>query len=71
MPWTGRALAGVGFRLLDYCEQLGVGAGNVPPLVSAGLALVAGLCSLARLRPSIRDPKGVEADDAQPAVSVR
>ena len=49
----------------------GVGAGRVPALVAAGLALVAGLCSLARLRPSIRNPAGEEADDAQPAASVR
>ena len=60
-----------GATLVAALLAMGVGAGHVPPLVSAGLALVAGLCSLARLRPSIRDPQGVEADAAQPAVSVR
>jgi DHA2 family multidrug resistance protein-like MFS transporter len=39
---------------------LGIGAGKVPSLVAAGLALVAGLCSLARLRPSIRNPQREE-----------
>ena len=50
---------------------LGMGAGKVPPLVAAGLALVAGLCSLARLRPSIRNPKAEETADVQPAPAVK
>jgi DHA2 family multidrug resistance protein-like MFS transporter len=45
----------------------GVGAGRVPALVAVGLALIAGLCSLARLRPAIRNPAPAEAEDAQPA----
>jgi len=44
---------------------IGVGAGRVPPLVAAGLALVAGLCSLARLRPSLRNPDRTETAAAQ------
>ena len=44
---------------------LNIGEGRVPPLVAAGLALVAGLCSLARLRPSIRNPKPEEAENAR------
>jgi DHA2 family multidrug resistance protein-like MFS transporter len=46
----------------------GVGAGRVPPMVAAGLALVAGLCSLARLRPSIRNPTQEETRDDIPAL---
>ena len=45
-----------GATLVAALLALGVGGGRVPPLVAAGLALVAGLCSLARLRPSIRNP---------------
>ncbi len=50
---------------------LDVGAGRTPPLAAAGLAVIAGLCSLARLRPSIRDPERGEAEDVQPAAAVR
>jgi DHA2 family multidrug resistance protein-like MFS transporter len=46
---------------------LGLGAGQVPPLAAAGLALVAGLCSVARLRPSIRNPQGAEIEPVNPA----
>ncbi|KQT32424.1 MFS transporter [Sphingomonas sp. Leaf412] len=41
---------------------MGVGGGATPALVAAGLALLAGLCSVARLRPSIRNPKAVETE---------
>ena len=34
----------------------GVGFGSIPPLMAAGLALVAGLCSLAVLTPTMRRP---------------
>ncbi|WBH16679.1 MFS transporter [Sphingomonas radiodurans] len=44
----------------------GVGAGAVPPLVAAGLALIAGICSIARLRPSIRSPDAQEIRDELP-----
>lgn len=50
---------------------LEVGAGPTPPLVAAGLAVIAGLCSLARLRPSVRDPEHGEAEEVQPAAAVR
>ncbi|MCH8686666.1 MFS transporter [Pedomonas mirosovicensis] len=43
-----------GATLASALLAVGVGAGKVPALVAAGLALVAGVCSLARLRPSIR-----------------
>jgi DHA2 family multidrug resistance protein-like MFS transporter len=60
-----------GATLVAALLALGVGAGRTPPLVAAGLALIAGLCSLARLRPSIRNPKTVEEADVQPATQVR
>jgi DHA2 family multidrug resistance protein-like MFS transporter len=46
----------------------GVGDGRVPPLVSAGLAVIAGLCSVARLRPSIRNPDTAEVRDGVPTL---
>jgi DHA2 family multidrug resistance protein-like MFS transporter len=50
---------------------IGVGAGTTPPLVAAGMALVAGLCSVSRLRPSIRNPPIDETRDVQPAAQAR
>jgi DHA2 family multidrug resistance protein-like MFS transporter len=38
-----------------------MGAGRTPALVAAGLAVIAGICSAARLRPSIREPRAEEA----------
>lgn len=46
---------------------LGVGTGRVPPLVAAGLVLVGGLCSIARLRPGVRNP--VELAPYEPATA--
>jgi DHA2 family multidrug resistance protein-like MFS transporter len=40
----------------------------VPPLVSVGLAVVAGLCSIARLRPSIRNPTRTEVQGDVPTL---
>ena len=60
-----------GATLVAALLAVGAGAGKAPPLVAAGLALVAGLCSLARLRPSVRDPQPDEAQDVQPASPVR
>lgn len=59
-----------GATLVAALLAVGVGAGAVPPLVSAGLALVAGACSLARLRPSVREAGSGEAE-AVPAATVR
>jgi DHA2 family multidrug resistance protein-like MFS transporter len=56
-----------GATLVAALLAMGLGTGGGPALIAAGLAVVAGLCSLARLRPSIRNPAAVEADDAQPA----
>lgn len=56
-----------GATLVSALLAMGVGTGSVAPLVAAGLALVAGLCSVARLRPALRNPSGTETEDAQPA----
>lgn len=56
-----------GATLVAALLATGVGAGMAPALVAAGLALIAGICSLARLRPSVRNPARAEADEAQPA----
>ena len=56
-----------GATLVAALLATGIGSGMAPPLVSAGLALIAGCCSLARLRPSIRNPQTEEAEDVQPA----
>jgi MFS transporter, DHA2 family, multidrug resistance protein len=56
-----------GATLVAALLALGVGGGMVSPLVAAGLAAVAGLCSFARLRPAIRNPRTAETDDVQPA----
>jgi DHA2 family multidrug resistance protein-like MFS transporter len=50
---------------------LNLGGGAAPALVAAGLALVAGLCSLARLNPSLRKPAGEEVVASQPGAQVR
>ncbi len=60
-----------GATLVAALLAMGVGAGMTPPLVAAGLALVAGLCSLSRLRPSIRNPPSEETQDVQPAQQAR
>jgi DHA2 family multidrug resistance protein-like MFS transporter len=54
-----------GATVVALLLQLGVGSGRAPALVAVGLAAVAGLCSLARLRPSIRNPNRAESDAAQ------
>jgi DHA2 family multidrug resistance protein-like MFS transporter len=41
--------------------------GYASPLVAAGFALIAGLCSVARLRPSLRNPARQEAEEVQTA----
>lgn len=56
-----------GATLVAALLAMGVGGGSMPALVAAGLALIAGICSLARLRPSVRNPDRREADAAQPA----
>jgi MFS transporter, DHA2 family, multidrug resistance protein len=50
---TGQTL---GATLLAALLAVGVGSGPVPALLAAGLALLAGICSVARLRSSVRLP---------------
>ncbi len=50
---TGQTL---GATLVATLLAVGVGTTATPPLVAAGLAVVAGLCSVARLRPALRKP---------------
>ncbi len=61
----------IGATLVAALLALGWGGGATPALVAAGLALVAGICSLARLNPAIRNPPREEAADAQPGAQVR
>ena len=55
-----------GATLVAALLAAGVGDGSVPALVGAALALVAGLCSLARLLPSLACP-GLEGSDRRAA----
>ena len=57
-----------GATVVALLLALGIGAGSIPPLVAAGLALVAGLCSIARLRPSIRKPDLTETRSEIPTL---
>ncbi len=57
-----------GATLVAALLALGVGAGSVPPFAAAGLALIAGLCSIARLRPSVREPSVAETRDEVPVL---
>ncbi len=66
---TARTIEASGAQAIWIQHEYGIYGG--PALIAAGLALVAGLCSLARLRPSIRNPQGLEADDVQPGAQVR
>jgi DHA2 family multidrug resistance protein-like MFS transporter len=50
-----------GATLVAALLALGLGAGQTPALVAAALAVVAGICSAARLRPSIREPWNEQA----------
>jgi MFS transporter, DHA2 family, multidrug resistance protein len=56
-----------GATLVAALLAFGIGSGRTPPLVAAGFALVAGICSLARLNPAVRSPGRQETDEAQPA----
>lgn len=61
-----------GATLVAALLALGIGSGAVPPLIAAGLVLIAGVLSLARLQPSNRMPAIVQdIGDVQPAQQVR
>lgn len=57
-----------GATVVALLLALGVGDGFVPPIVSACLALIAGLCSIARLRSAIRNPEAEEVADQVPTL---
>ncbi|KQR87988.1 MFS transporter [Sphingomonas sp. Leaf343] len=59
-----------GATLVAALLAVGLGSGGGPALIAAGLAAVAGICSLARLNPAIRNPPRDEAADAQPGAQV-
>ena len=54
---TGQTL---GATLAAALLAHGLADGRVSPLIAAGLAAVAGVCSVARLRPAIREPGNTE-----------
>ncbi len=56
---TGQTL---GATLLAALLALGLGEGQVPPLVACLLAVIAGACSIARLNPALRRPAADEMD---------
>ena len=58
----------LGATLVAALLAMGLGTSRGPALIAAALAVVAGLCSIARLRPSIRNPAG--EPDASAHVSV-
>lgn len=60
---TGQTM---GATLVAALLALDLGTSRAPPLIAAALAVTAGLCSLARLRPSIRNPARGEAQAAEP-----
>ena len=60
----------IGATLVAALLAFGVGHGSTPEYVAAGLAVIAGLCSLARLNPAARDAGPVETSALQPARSV-
>ncbi|MDB5693679.1 MAG: transporter [Alphaproteobacteria bacterium] len=65
---TGQTL---GATVVAFLLALGDGGGPIPALVSSGLALVAGLCSIARLNPALRQPEREEVDRLQPAPQLK
>jgi DHA2 family multidrug resistance protein-like MFS transporter len=65
---TGQTM---GATLVAALLAFGLGGGGAPPLVAAGLALVAGLCSLARLNPALRRPAEDEADGLELAPQLK
>lgn len=51
-----------GATLVAALLALGIGGGSAPALIAASLALVAGLCSVARLNPALRKPDAKEVE---------
>ena len=61
---TGQTL---GATLVAAVLALNLGDGPIPPLIALGLALIAGICSVARLRPALRNPPRAELAEVQPS----
>ena len=61
----------LGATLVAALFALGLGVGSTPALVATGLSLFAGLCSVSRLRPTLRNPASAEVADVQPATQVK
>jgi len=61
----------LGATLFAALLALGLGGGPAPALAAAGLAFIAGLCSLARLNPALRKTEIGEVRGNQPAAQVR
>lgn len=57
-----------GATLVAALLAFGIGSGQIPPLISATLAVIAGVCSVARLRPSIRNPSLTETRNEIPTL---
>ena len=67
-PGVGKTTAAT---LIAFLLSIQEGAKPTAPLVAAGLALVAGICSVARLNPAIRSPRTGEERELQPASQLR
>ncbi|MDB5689239.1 MAG: transporter, partial [Sphingomonas bacterium] len=61
----------LGATLVATLLALNLGGGPTPALIAAGLALLAGLCSVARLRPALHNPPPADVDIVQPAEQLR
>ncbi|CAN5172617.1 MFS transporter [soil metagenome] len=60
----------IGATLVAAMLALGLGGGSTPALVACGLAVIAGLCSVARLNPSIRKPNTHEVEVIRPVAPI-
>ncbi len=61
----------IGATVVAALLAMGLGGGSTPAFVAAGLAVIAGLCSIARLRPALRNPPAEEIADVQPAQQLK
>ena len=61
----------IGATLVAALLAMNLGGGGTPALVGAALAFVAGLCSIARMRPMLRHPPADEIADVQPAQQLK
>lgn len=59
----------IGATLIAALLALGLGGGSIPALVACGLAVVAGICSVARLNPALRRPDMHEVETVRPVAS--